>query len=291
MATQSPIQKQSETPETVDAGRRSRLFGRRRDAAPRPPLGEVLRELNWRLLLLVGIASGISWTLLLSQQSALTFFAGLLPVTGGILVGRRVTGHINWHAGVLSAITIVAALATTLLLALIGAASADFLRQVVFLGIIALLPFPAFGAITSHRTEERNRQMRLERDRRGGKLERPGRVKSIEELRSLSLPQLGSYVSDLFRKHDFKVEDYQFERDNFLEFAMRHDGEPWIVRVTVDDKVKQGIALQFWQRLRAEGQARAVLITSMSFQEQATRWAKDKPIALIDGETLLSMDD
>lgn len=292
MATQSPIQKQqSETAETVDAARRTRRFGRRGDVAARPPLREVLRELNWRLLLLIGIASGISWTLLLAQQSTLTFFAGLLPVTGGILVGRRVTRHIKWHAGMLSVITVAAALVTTLLLAAIGATTAEFLQQVVFLGIIALLPFPAFGAITAHRSEERNRQLRQQRDRRGGKLERPGRVKTIEDLRSLSLPQLGSFVADLFRKHDFKVEDYQFERDNYLEFAMRHGDDPWIVRVTVDDKVKQGVALQFWQRLRAEGQARAVLITSMTFQDQATRWAKDKPIALLDGETLLSMDD
>lgn len=292
MATQTPIQEQqSETVETVDASRRRRRFGGRGDTAGRPPIGQVLRELNWRLLLIIGIAGGIAWTLLLSQQSTLTFFAGLLPVTGGILVGRRVQQHITWHAGMLSLITVVAALATTVLLAVAGAAPLAFLQQVVFLGVIALLPFPAFGAITAHRSEERNRQLRIARERRGGKLEKPGRVKTIEDLRSLSLPQLGTYVADLFRKHDFKVEDFQFERDNYLEFKMRHNDEPWIIRVTVDDKVKQGVALQFWQRLRSDGQSRAVLITSMTFQDQALRWAKDKPIALLDGDTLLSMDD
>lgn len=294
MATQSPIQEdQAEEIQTVNAGRRRR-FGRSRgagEATPRPPIGQILRELNWTLLLLFGIGGGVFWTLLLVQQSTLTFLAGLLPVTGGIIVGRRVKNHVPWHAGVLSAITVVAALVTTAALAAAGLADAFFLQQVVFLGVIALLPFPAFGVITANRSEERNRLLRAERERRGGKLEKPGRVKSIEDLRSLSLPQLGGYVSELFRKHDFKVEDYRFERENVLEFVMRHDEEPWIVRVTVDEKIKQGAAVQFAQRLRAENMGRGVLITSMDFQDGALRWAKDKPVALIDGPTLLSMND
>src|SRR5687767_2662261 len=102
MATQSPIQEdQADKVETVDAGRRRR-FGRSRgatDTAPRPPIGQILRELNWGLLLLFGIGGGVFWTLLLAQQSTLTFLAGLLPVTGGIIVGRRIKNHVPWHAG------------------------------------------------------------------------------------------------------------------------------------------------------------------------------------------------
>jgi hypothetical protein len=43
--------------------------------------------------------------------------------------------------------------------------------------------------------------------------------------------------------------------------------------------------------MKAEGVAKGVVITSMDFQEPAVRWAKGKPVALIDGPTLLSMDD
>ena len=291
MATRSPLQeKQTEKVETVDAGRRRRFrFGAA--SGPRPPLGQILRELNWPLLLLVGIAGGVMWTLLLVQGNTLTFFAGLLPVAGGILVGRRVKQHVPWQAVMLSAITVLAALVTTVLLAAAGSAPALFLQQVVFLGIIGLLPFPAFGVFTAHRSEQRNRQARLERDRRGGKLDKPGRVKSIDDLRSLSLPQLGGFVADLFRKHEFLVKDYRFERDSYLDFDMTYKDEPWMIRVTVDEKVKQGMVLQFVQHLRANEIRKGVLITSMDFQDAAVRWAKEKPVALIDGPTLLSMND
>ena len=291
MATESPVQEdQAEPVETVDAGRRRRLLSRG-TPGPRRPVGEVLRELNWTWLLGIGIAGGVAWTLLLAQGNTLTFFAGLLPVAGGILLGRRVQSHVVWHAALLSAITVFAALVTTVLLAAAGAATPDFLAQVALLGVVALLPFPAFGVYTAHQSEQRNRLARQERERRGGKLDKPGRVKTIEDLRSLSLPQLGGYVADLFRKHDFLVKDFHFERDNYLEFDMTHDDEPWLIRVTVEEKVKQGAALQMVQKLRAEDIGKGVLITSMDFQDAALRWAKDKPVALIDGPTLLSMHD
>jgi hypothetical protein len=292
MATQPPVQEEQDTTiETVDAGRRRRFsFGTR--STPRAPLGQVVRELNWGVLLLVGIVGGALWTILLAQGNTLTFFAGLLPVGGGIWVGRRVKQHIGWHAAVLSLITVVAAILATLVLQAANAVPVGFFQQVVALGLMALLPFPAFGVYTAHRSELRNRQAREERDRRGGKLERPGRVKTLEDLRSLSLPQLASYVADLFRKHDFTVQEYRIEqRDNYVQFDMKHNDEPWVIRVTVDEKVKQGVALQFFQWMKNEGVQRGVLVTSMDFQDAATRWAKDKPVALIDGPTLMSMND
>lgn len=291
-----PQDGQSEPTETVDAGRRRRLSGvasalwSGTSRAPRPPIGQALRELQWPLLLVLGVGGGVFWTLLLAQQSALTFLAGLLPVLGGIIVGRRVKQHVGWHAAVLSVFTVLAAMVTAAIILSIGKATPVF-AQAVYVGLITLIPFPAFGVITAHRSEQRNQQLRDERERRGGKLEKPGRVKSLDELRSLSLPQLAGYVDDLFRKHDFKVHDFRFDKDNYVEFEMTYEDEPWIVRATVDEKVKQGVVLQFVQRLRADGIAKGVMITSMDFQDAAQRWAKDRPVALIDGPTLLSMND
>ncbi|MBA3946156.1 MAG: restriction endonuclease, partial [Herpetosiphonaceae bacterium] len=168
----------------------------------------------------------------------------------------------------------------------------DTQRTGLLTGFLLLIPFPAFGVITSARSEQRARETREVQERRGGKLDRPGRVKSLDDLRALSLNQLGGYVADLFRRHGFLVDDYHFEnRENLIEFNLRKDEQPWIVRVTVDDKVKQSAALQLNQYIRSQGITKGVLITSMEFQDQATRWAKDKPVALIDGPTLLSMDD
>ncbi len=290
MATQSPPQEEQQ--QIAGGAETGQGHGSTRpEIVMRPPVSQVLRELDWGRLLLFGLGGGAFWTILLAQQDYLTFLAGLLPVLGGIIVGRRIKGHVIWHAALLSILTVVAALVTGLLLAGTGLIQGALFWQTVGVGLITLLPFPAFGVITARRGEERNELLREERSRRGGRLERPGRVKSIEELRSLSLPQLGSYVADLFRKHDFKVHDYRFARDNYLEFEMSYEEQPWSVHVTVDEKVKQAVVLQFVQRLREEGSPKGVLITSMDFQEAATRWAKDKPVARIDGPTLLSMHD
>lgn len=290
MASRTPLQ-EDEVQEVAPVETSPASSSSSAPAGPRPPITQVLRELRWGLLALIGGVGGVTWALLLAQNNASTFFAGLLPVGGGILVGRRIKQHIPWHAGFLSLITTVAALLTAVLLQATGVTPPTFVPQVVLLGLMALIPFPAFGVIMAQRTEQRAREQREQRSQRGGRLERPGRVRSLEDLRSLSLPQLGSYVSDLFRKHDFVVDDYRFERDNYLEFNMRHNDEPWVIRVTVDDKVKQGVVLQFFQRMRDEGQKRGVLITSMEFQDAAVRWARDRPIALVDGPTLLSMND
>lgn len=288
MATQSPPQQeQTQTVETVDAGRRRRFL--RAPSGPRTPVAQVLRELNWGLLLLIGVAGGAVWTLLLAQANTFAFFAGLLPVLGGILLGRRITNHVIWHGVLLSVLTVVAAVATTALLVIAGAASPIFVQQVVSLGIIALLPFPAFGVYTANQSEQRNRLVRAERDRRGGSLDKPGRVRTLEDLRSLSLPQLGGYVTEMFRKHDFKIKDFHFDRGNFLDLNMTHGDEQWLVRVTVEEKVKQGVVLQFVQDAREGPPIKAVVVTSMDFQDAAVRWAKDRPVVLIDGPTLLGM--
>ncbi len=262
----------------------------------RTPLGQVLRELDWPILLLAGLGIGIVWVLLLLQGGAIQILAGLLPVTGGIMVGRRVKRHINWHAALLGLIMSLSAMVAVGTLILFEqqrngpGAVPPLLLQAMLFAVITLLPFPAFGVITAARSEQRQRAVREEQLRRGGRIERPGRVRTIEELRGLSLPQLGGYVAYLFRKHDFLVKEYRFEKDR-LEFQMSYGDEPWLIRVYTTDKVKPGAAQELSQRMRAEGVKKGVVVTSMDFQEGAARWAKDKPIVLIDGPTLLSMND
>ena len=262
--------------------------------APRTPVAQVFRELDWPMLLLVGIGVGIFWVLLLLQGGAIQILAGLLPVTGGILIGRRAKRHINWHAAVLGLLMSASALATVGVLIAIeiqrnGTISPLLLQAMIF-AVVTLLPFPAFGVITAARSEERQRGLREEQQRRGGRLDRPGRVRSIEELRSLSLPQLGGYVADLFRKHGFLINDFKFEKER-LDFQMTYEDEPWLVRVYTAEKVKPGAAQELSQRMRTDDVKKGIVITSMDFQEGAARWVKDKPIVLLDGPTLLSMND
>ncbi len=221
MATQSPIQDEK-PPETIDAGRRRR-FRLGASTGPRTPVSQVLRELNWGLLLLTGIAGGVVWTLLLGLLERLRSLLVFFLCSAVFSSDAALKGHILWHGVLLSLITVVAAVSMTAVLVVAGQTNVVFAQQVLFLGIIALLPFPAFGVYTASQSEQRNRAARAERERRGGALDKPGRVKTVEELRSLSLPQLGGYVSEMFRKQDFKLTDYRFERGKLP----RHGHAAW----------------------------------------------------------------
>lgn len=287
MTAQPPV-----TDETPAAAETAPATPAKRERAPRPPrepIGKVLRELRWSLLLILGIGTGLLWVSLLVQQQALQILAGLIPVTAGIIVGRRVREHITAHAIMLGVIMSVAALiAVGALWALSGPSEA--LVTAGLFAVVTLIPFPAFGVITSSRSEQRQRAVREEQQRRGGRLDRPGRVRVIEDLHGLSLPQLGGYVADLFRKHGFLVNDYRFEKDR-IDFQMTYEDETWLLRVTTAEKVKPGMAQELTQRMKNEGVKKGVVITSMDFEQGAARWAKDKPVVLIDGPTLLSMND
>lgn len=289
MASQPPVMEERQTTTETTRARDTAAHAANDSPAGRKPLSVVVRELRWWVLLTVGIGTGILWVAMLLQGGAIQILAGLLPVTAGIVVGRRIQQHVTWHAVLLGVVTaLAAALALGVLIAVIG--PAPTLLQALLFAVITLLPFPAFGVITSAKSEQRRREMREAQARRGGRLERPGRVRNIEDLRALSLPQLGGYVADLFRRHGFLINDYRFEKDR-LDFQVTYEDEPWLLRVTTAEKVKPGAAVELTQRMKAEGVTKGVVITSMDFQESAIRWAKDKPVVLIDGETLLTMND
>ena len=295
MATQ-PVM--DETPETTDQNTETTSAKTRGSATattprtPRPPLRQVLRELDWLTLLLVGSALGALWIFVIVDGGPLQILAGLLPVTGGIIVGRRIKAHAGWHAALLSVIATIAALIAGLVFLATRSAQGvpEEIVQMLLVATITLPLFPALGVITASRSEQRLREARQEQERRGGRLDKPGRVRSVEDLRALSLPQLGGYVADLFRKHDFLINDYRFEKER-LDFQVSYEGEPWLLRVMTAEKIKPGVPQELAQRMKAEGIKKGVVITSMDFQEGAARWAKDKPIALIDGVTLVSMND
>ncbi|HEX6292243.1 MAG TPA: restriction endonuclease [Herpetosiphonaceae bacterium] len=294
MPTQPPVM--DETPETTDhtteaPAKRARAAAKEKaPRAARPPLGQVLRELDWLTLLVVGLGLGALWIFVIVDGGPLQILAGLLPVTAGILVGRRVQRHIVWHAVLLSLIATIAAAVAGAIILSTRQVLAEETAQILFIAILTLPIFPALGVITASRSEQRLRAAREENEKRGGRLDRPGRVRSIDDLRALSLPQLGGYVADLFRKHGFLINDYRFEKER-LDFQVSYEGEPWLLRVTTAEKVKPGFAQELAQRMKAEGVKKGVVITSMDFQEGAARWAKDKPIVLLDGPTLLSMND
>ncbi|GAB4189564.1 MAG: restriction endonuclease [Roseiflexaceae bacterium] len=268
-----------------------------------------LRELKWQPVLLFGVLSGIlmSFSILQGTGNILGFFTGLVPVGAGLLIGRRVKAHHGLHGfvtGLIGAAVSVIGIYVLLFLTPLGtdlinqaasqgispelATPQNLLVQFAGLSAFSLITFVSFGASISGRTEQRNQQLRAELERRGGRLERPSAVRTLEDLRGLSLPQFGSYVRNLFQKHGFQFKDYRFiDKDKHLDLWMEHEGEVWHLRLTVADKVNPGSIEGLNQELRREGLRKGVVVTSTEFTPSALKSGKNhRSLVLIDGPTL-----
>jgi hypothetical protein len=259
-----------------------------------------LRELQIVPPLMYGAGSGILMAIaLLDPNSIFALLAGIIPVTAGLLLARSVRGHYALHGfvtGLIGAIVSLVALAIILFatplgpqLAATGAGAGpgeEFLVRGM-LPALMLLIFCTFGASTSGRMEERNRGLRAEIAARGGQLERPGVIRTPDDIRGLSLPQLGSYVNALFKKKGFTFKDYRFtDKDKHLDLWMEHEGEPWHLRMSVADKVTPGTIESLLQEMKRDGCNKGVVITSTEFTPAALKAGKNRSVVLIDGATL-----
>lgn len=267
-----------------------------------------LRTLSWARTILYGVAAGVLMPLLFAQAGFVSFFAGIIPVGAGLLLGRSAKSHYTLHgfiAGAIGAATSIGALwwmlfASPLGAAMIanlsgqeGAAPPSLEQAWVQLGgfiAFSLLVFCTFGASMAGRTAERNRALEREIETRGGRLQRAGAIRTPDDIRGLSLPQLGWYVNNLFKKKGFQFKDYRFiDKDKHLDLWLEREGEIWHLRTTVAEKVGAGTIESLNQELKREGCRKGVVIASMDFQPSAVKSAKGRPIVLIDGQTLFEI--
>jgi hypothetical protein len=157
----------------------------------------------------------------------------------------------------------------------------------------SLIPFPAFGTVMAGRTEQRNQQLQQEVTERGGRLERASVVRTLDDLRGLSLPQFGSFVSNLYRKKGFEFKDYRFiDKDKHLDLEMSYEDELYLMRLTVADKVPSGTIQSLVQDMKKRGVAKGLVITSTEFTPDAAKSGRDrKNLVLIDGPTLFDISE
>jgi hypothetical protein len=258
------------------------------------------RELQIVPPLLYGVGSGLLMTFaLFDPSSVFALLAGIIPVSAGLLLVRSIRGHYAFHGfvtGLIAALVSLVALAIVIFLTPLGADLAargtggPLMQEWVVRGMLPafmLLIFCTFGASTSGRMEERNKALRAEVAARGGQLEKPGVIRAADDIRGLSLPQLGSYVNTLFKKKGFTFKDYRFlDKDKHLDLWMEKDGEPWHLRISVADKISAGTIESLLQEMKRDNSHKGVVITSTEFTPAALKSAKDRPIVLIDGPTL-----
>jgi len=268
-------------------------------------LREGLDQLQWREVLLFGVLSGLFMALSFAGGSSVSIVAGIVPVGTGLLLGRRIRSHYSLHGfatGLLGAVVGAITLAVLIFLTPLGLRIRQSLDPNVLMSPLqawitdagftafSLIAFCTFGTGMAGRTEGRPRKSREEVDSRGGRLEKPGVIRSADDIRGLSLPQLGSYVSTIFKKQGFTFKDYSFiDKDKHLDLWMEHEGEPYHMRLSVADKVSTGTIESLNQEMKREGTRKGLVITSTEFMPSAAKSAKGRAILLIDGETLYQM--
>lgn len=304
-------------PTSAEADQPADIKSKRAAEADAPPAGQGIaaqiaenlktgfRELQWGPVLLFGSIAGLLMPLSFLQTNALSIVAGLIPVGTGLLLGRRVKAHYGLHGfmtGVVGALVGLVVRAIMLFLTPLGATELAALQAtpagantslsdlwLTTAGFIAfsLITFCTFGTTMAGRTEERNREARKVVDARGGRLERPNAVRTPDDVRGMSLPQFGTYVSNLFKKNGFKLKEYRFiDKDKHLDLWMEYEDEPWRLRLSVADKVSPGTIEGLNQELKREGCRKGVVVTSTEFTPGALKSAKGRSIVLIDGPTL-----
>lgn len=265
----------------------------------------------WRMLILAGLLTGAAWAaILLAPLGQLKLAAGIAPVIGGIWLGRRIKDRAFTHGFLMSLFAVIAALIifTPILLltdftspietqaqpgvATVAPTRADSFVSLLSLMLITLVPFPIYGVMLSARNQKKMSSFKEEIEKRGGQLQNPGRVINIDDLQALALPKFAKWVSSLFRKNGFTMDDYKFGKDVIdLYLTRTASEEKWLVRCTVVDAIKPGMAQELTQDLRESEWTKGVLATSVSVQDAARKWAKTRRnIELLDGETLIEMN-
>ncbi len=274
-------------------------------------LGLSFANLEWRLTLLIALGMALAWCIFFLGPGYLQILAGIVPVMAGLYLGRRVKGDWLAHGLVLGGAGFLFGLLAVLAYGSIGQAGfapmpvlqlapdvppapatlGDLIFFYVTFSLFALIPFPAFGTVMAGRAEQRNRELRAQVAERGGKLERPSVVRTVEDLQGLSLPQLGSYVASLYRKKGFEFKDYRFiDKDKHLDLELTYEGELYLLRLTVADKVRPGTIESLTQDMKRRGITKGVVITSTEFTPDAAKAAAGKRnLVAIDGQTLFEI--
>ncbi len=273
----------------------------------------IVREIAWRDLVLIALAMAAGWCFLFLQSNFLQYLAGIVPVTAGLILGKRVKTHVMTHglllggSGFLFGLVLIALYAAMISAGLAPPVvqqfspdappapltTAELIQFYVSFSFFAIVPFPAFGTVIAQKNEQRKNDLENEMKERGGKLERPDAIRTLDDLQGQPLPKLGMYVSNLFVRHGFKLKNYRFvDKDRFLDLNLEYQEEPYLVRVSVADKVNTGTVEKLAQDMRQNTIPKGLVITSTEFTADAQKSARGrKNIVLIDGQTLFDIGE
>lgn len=267
---------------------------------------EAFRQINLRLTLLTAFVMAVAWcALFLQPDSVLQILTGIVTVSAGLFLGYRVKQRFLLHGLILGISGFLMGLGFVWVYSLLLAAGvvpspvseeglfrgSNLVGIYIGLSIIHMLPFTVLGTVMAGRAAQRNRESRDYIDQRGGRLEKPTTVRTVDDVRGQSLPQLGTYVMNLFRKKGFTFIDYRFlDKDKHLDLEMEYQGETYLLRLSVADKVRPGTTESLLQDMRRREITKGIVITSTEFTADAQKAARSRRnLVLIDGQTLFDI--
>jgi len=268
-------------------------------------------KIQWRVTLLTAIVMAVGWCSLFLMSNWIQFLAGIVPVSAGLFLGRKINHQVLLHGLILGVSGFLIGLLLCAIYAMIGSTGMvpmprqlidpalppvtltpfGLIQFYVSFSLFAMIPFPAFGTVIAHRNEQRRREMDAQVTVRGGQLESAGVVRTLEDLQGLSLPQFGTYVRALFVKNGFNYKDYRFlDKDKHLDLEMEYSGDTYMMRLSVADKVRMGTIETLVQDMKKKHITKGLVVTSTEFTPDVQKSAKGRHnIVLIDGQTLFDM--
>jgi restriction system protein len=116
-------------------------------------------------------------------------------------------------------------------------------------------------------------------------------VLQIDELNALSPDQFEHYVADVFRAKGYKVKVRGGTGDLGVDLEVfAAPGKKAVVQCKrYQSTVGAKTVRELYGTLRHERAAHAFLVTSAEISSSARSWAREKPLTLIDGTTLVSI--
>ena len=117
------------------------------------------------------------------------------------------------------------------------------------------------------------------------------RIRAIQDLKKLDPGYFEELVAVTYRALGFWVKRVGKSGDHGVDLEMRSaNGKRWIVQCKrYRDSVGESTIRELYGTLIHEQAHRAVLVTSAEITPPAEKWARNKPIDLVDGQGLLNL--
>ena len=115
---------------------------------------------------------------------------------------------------------------------------------------------------------------------------------SVDTIKKLSWKEFEELVAEVYRRKGFKViENHQGGADGGVDVRLEKDGQKYLVQCKQWKNQKIGVAVirEMYGIMTAENAAGVIVICSGKYTQDAEKFAKDKPIELIEGFQLFEL--